>query len=94
MTPRLCHTCIHAEWKTTPSGRRNFKVSGKCTYPLPPLPKLPSSVEPVRFHRIGIWKDYGWECPTWSDTFTFTLSQEEPEKLTLNLLHEGDPLDD
>lgn len=91
-TPHLCHTCIHAEWKTTPSGRRNFNVSGKCTYPLPKLPKLPSSVEPIMFHRISIWKDYGWECPTWSDTYIF--SQEESENLKINLLREGDPLDD
>lgn len=94
MTPHICHTCIHAEWKTAKDGRRNYRVPGKCTYPLPEIPPLPQCVVPPTYHRIRIWKDYGEKCVTWSDTFTFTLSQEEPEKLTLNLLREGDPLDD
>ena len=93
MRTHLCHTCSHAEWETTQTGRRTFKVPGKCTYPLPDLPKLPTCVEPVHFYRRVIWKDDGEKCPTWSDTYTLPTIDDEPEKLKLNLLREGDPLD-
>ena len=92
---KQCSTCIHAEWKTTPSGRTNFRVHGKCVYPIPDFPPLPWCVQnPPKIHRWSIWKEDGENCPVWSNTFRIPHLQEEPEHFKLNLLREGDPLDD
>ena len=59
-----CWKCKWAEWHKTPTGRNRHNDFGRCTYPIPDMPKLPRCVAEPQFHRIVIWAGETHDCPT------------------------------
>ena len=59
-----CWKCKWAEWHKTPTGRNRKNDFGRCTYPIPELPKLPRCVAEPPFTRKAIWPNDKGHCPT------------------------------
>lgn len=73
---KSCDACKWAEWKRTKTGRLHPDKTGKCTYPVKPLPTLPNCMywgigDPARKPSpYGGWivrgHEYSDHCPTWA----------------------------
>ena len=74
---RRCGTCKWAKWPLDKRGRPHKQASGRCGYPLPEMPPLPSALtHQVGFtlptqallDRQGVWRGFATDCPTWEKT--------------------------
>lgn len=66
MPAQCCKTCRWARFERTPTGRIVRRYAGRCAYPLPPPPVLPSSV--IEYHapyKGGIRPESGATCPVY-----------------------------